>query len=233
MSESGFGVVKRLADVPPQSVVQSEIGGNFVRVLRIESEVFCPRIKQLRTGLRLNKSGAPIRKSAKSFPVSDPEKVKPAIRCIGISLIDLNVTDIAAKFQRVPSDNFRKIVGDLIGVVVLAGGTVWKAESSSHLIKTDRGDAFIRIIGGDHSEPTGDIPEIRYFSQALRPVCYSESKARVTNVRLVHGVGPKQGGVIDHELLRSRDTGCGESRYIRRKSRVRVQEVRIIKVIIE
>src|SRR6266851_8266834 len=139
--DSVLRVVEGLAHVPAQSVVDGEVGPDLVSVLPIKSEVFGAGIQQLVAGLveQIGRTQQIIGEVITGF--SSVEQ-KPSVGGISVALVNLDVADVAAELQRVPSCDLRKIIGDLIGVVVLAGGAIGKAEVETQLIQTDGRNAF-------------------------------------------------------------------------------------------
>ena len=118
----GFGLVLRViprhAGFPAQAIVQDQIRRDAPAVLRKKSVVLTARIENLRAGLgkRIRRTNEKVREI--DAGLAAVESIT-AIFVSVIALVNLVIVKLPAELDRVRSDYARKIVQDLIRVVVL------------------------------------------------------------------------------------------------------------------
>src|SRR6266851_802127 len=220
--DSVLRVVEGLAHVPAQSVVDGEVGPGLVSVLPIKSEVFGAGIQQLVAGL-IEQIGRTQQIIGEVITGLSSVEQKPSVGGISVALVNLDVADVAAELQRVPSCDLRKIIGDLIGVVVLAGGAIGKAEVETQLIQTDGRNAFGSRIDRIDSQPALDISKICYFAQPTNGFVFQEREAGIVQMQLVDSSGVDDAGVAQSDQLATRICNRGKAGNVGGKRRIGIQ----------
>src|SRR6266852_9824677 len=158
---------------------------------------------------------------------------KPSVGGVSVAFVDLDVADVTAELERVPSCYLRKVVGDLIGVVVLAGGAIGQAEVKTQLVQTDGRNAFGSRIDRIDSQPALDISKIRHLAQPANGFVFQECEAGIVQMQLVDSSGVDDAGVAQSDQLAARVRNRGKARNVRGKRRIGIQVAGIVVVIIK
>ena len=122
-----LGVIERLAHLPAQTVIKSDVGFDLVGVLAVDARVLRARVQELAAGLdeEVGRPDQVIGKVASGF-VS--VKFEVTILRIGVPLVDLDVTKFAAELQGVLAYDLGEVVEALKAVIELPGCPIRKAE---------------------------------------------------------------------------------------------------------
>src|SRR5580765_7688194 len=200
-----LSVVERMAQVPAQSVIDGQIVPVPVRVLGLQPKILGAGIQQLRTGLvkQIATTEQVIGEVISSFASVELE---PSVGSVGIALIHLDVSNVAAELERVLAYYLGEIVSDLIRVVVLSGSAVGQAKRGAHLTKADRRHAFKLGIRRDDSQRMGgittEIAEVFNFSQTALWFIPQEPDACVIQAHFVDRIGIEEHRITKLRLLR-------------------------------
>src|SRR5208282_2184266 len=115
-----LGVIPGLNNFIAQAVVEGEIRRNSPTILSINAGVLGTGIEELLGGLNEGRGGADqeIGKVAAGFT---PAKDEIAVLAEQVSIVDLVIVEIGAKFQTVPAKDLREVVLPLESIVELVG----------------------------------------------------------------------------------------------------------------
>ena len=114
-------VVPRLAKFPAKPKIKSQVRLQFVGILTVNAAVVRAGIEELLTALVVAGGGAQQEVGKVNAGLKAGES-EVAIGSAGVPFVDLQRTELASKLQRVRTNYFGKIVGEVPRVVGLVSG---------------------------------------------------------------------------------------------------------------